>query len=61
MPLTTFQSEVLEVLAGNRSEESHFAGGLVLNAAPDSARYSGLIMRSHSSAITPACGAVFRM
>jgi hypothetical protein len=28
------------VLAGNRSEESHFAGGLVLNAAEDSARFS---------------------
>jgi hypothetical protein len=28
------------VLAGNRSEESHFAGGIVLNAAGDSARFS---------------------
>lgn len=28
------------MLASNRSEESHFAGGLVLNAADDSARYS---------------------
>ena len=28
------------MLAGNRSEESHFAGGLVLNSADDSARYS---------------------
>lgn len=40
MPLTAFQSEVLAVLASNRSEQSHFAGGLVLNASPDSARYS---------------------
>jgi hypothetical protein len=40
MPVTPFQSEVLTVLAGNRSEESHFAGGLVLNATPESARYS---------------------
>lgn len=40
MPVTPFQSEVLAVLAGNRSEESHFAGGLVLNASPESARYS---------------------
>ena len=40
MPLTAFQSEVLAVVAANRSEESHFAGGLVLNAAADSARYS---------------------
>ena len=40
MPLTAFQSRVLAVLAANRSEESHFAGGLVLNAAPDSPRFS---------------------
>jgi hypothetical protein len=40
MPVTPFQSEVLAVLAANRSEESHFAGGLVLNATSDSARYS---------------------
>ena len=40
MPLTPFQSGVLEVIAANRSEESHFAGGLVLNAGNDSARFS---------------------
>ena len=40
MPLTAFQKEVLEVLVTNRSEASHFAGGLVLNAPEDSARYS---------------------
>ncbi len=40
MPLTAFQEEVLAVLAANRSEESHFAGGLVLNAEVDSARFS---------------------
>ena len=40
MPLTALQREILAVLAGNRSEESHFAGGIVLNTAPDSARYS---------------------
>ena len=40
MPLTPFQTAVLAVLAANRSEESHFAGGLVLNAASDSARFS---------------------
>jgi hypothetical protein len=36
MHLTTFQHEVLAVIVGNRSEQSHFAGGLVLNAAEDS-------------------------
>lgn len=40
MPLTPLQKEILTVLAGNRSEESHFAGGLVLNAADDSPRFS---------------------
>jgi len=29
MPLAAFQKEVLAVLAANRSEESHFAGGIV--------------------------------
>jgi len=36
MPLTPFQKEVLAVLVGNRSEASHFAGGLVLNVTEDS-------------------------
>lgn len=40
MPLTAFQKDVLAVLAANRSEESHFAGGIVLNADDASARYS---------------------
>lgn len=40
MPVTPFQAEVLSVISANRSEESHFAGGLVLNASSDSARYS---------------------
>ena len=40
MPLTALQKNVLALLAANRSEESHFAGGIVLNAADDSARFS---------------------
>ncbi len=40
MPLTSFQQEVLNTLVANRSETSHFAGGLVLHAPPESARYS---------------------
>jgi hypothetical protein len=40
MPLTAFQKEILAILAANRSEESHFAGGVVLNASDDSARFS---------------------
>jgi hypothetical protein len=40
MPLTALQKDILAVLAENRSEESHFAGGIVLNVADDSARFS---------------------
>lgn len=40
MPLTNFQKQALGILAGNRTAESHFAGGIVLNAADDSARFS---------------------
>lgn len=40
MPLTQFQSQVLKLLAQNRTEHSHFAGGLLLNATIQSARFS---------------------
>ena len=40
MPLTEFQKDVLAVLAANRSEESHFAGGIILNAPETSPRFS---------------------
>jgi len=40
MPLTALQKDCLTILAGNRSEESHFAGGIVLNSTEDSARFS---------------------
>ena len=40
MPVTPFQREILGVIAANRDEHSHFAGGLVLHTAADSARYS---------------------
>ena len=40
MPLNTLQKDILAVLAANRSEESHFAGGIVLTVADDSARFS---------------------
>jgi hypothetical protein len=40
MPLTTFQSETLRLLAAQRSPESFLAGGTVLNAGTDSPRYS---------------------
>jgi len=40
MRLTPSQKEMLVVLVDNRSESSHVAGGLVLNAWDDSARFS---------------------
>lgn len=40
MPLTSLQKDVLAVLVGNRTEESDFAGGVVLNAEDSSARFS---------------------
>ena len=40
MPVTPFQREVIGVIAANRDELSHFAGGLVMHSAADSARFS---------------------
>lgn len=40
MPVTPFQREVIEVLRGQRSSGSHFAGSLPLHIASDSDRYS---------------------
>lgn len=40
MPLTALQHDVLAVLAANRSEESHFAGGILLHTRDDSPRFS---------------------
>lgn len=40
MPLTRLQQDVVHVLAALRSEESHFAGGLVLNSSEDSPCFS---------------------
>lgn len=49
MPLSKFQYGVLNVIAGNRSEESHFAGGMVLNAEAGSARFSNDFDLFHDS------------
>lgn len=40
MPLTDFQKEVLEAIVENRSEASHFAGGIVIHSTDESARFS---------------------
>ena len=49
MPLTEFQAEVLRVIAANRSVGSHVAGGVALNAAPDTARFSADIDLFHDA------------
>lgn len=40
MPITPFQREVLQVIARQRSPESHAAGGLVIKRGPSSPRFS---------------------
>jgi len=49
MPLTSFQSEVLNWIAANRSIGSHIAGGLALNASDESARFSSDIDIFHDA------------
>lgn len=50
MPLTPFQKQILAILKDLRSEESHFAGGIVLNAKDDSPRFSRDFDIFHASA-----------
>jgi hypothetical protein len=40
MPLTSFQESVARLLSGNRTEDSHLAGGAALHLHPNSKRYS---------------------
>lgn len=49
MPLTSFQLEIARLLAGNRSPDSHLAGGAALHFAPNSKRYSHDLDYFHDS------------
>ena len=49
MPLTAFQLEVIRLLAVNRTEDSHLAGGAALHFEPTSTRYSNDIDYFHDS------------
>ncbi len=49
MPVTTFQLELLKLLAVNRSEDSHLAGGSALHFEPHSIRYSNDLDFFHDS------------
>lgn len=49
MPLTEFQETVARLLSGNRSEDSHLAGGAALHLEPSSKRYSNDLDYFHDS------------
>ncbi len=52
MPLTTFQAEVLALLAPQRSEASYLAGGAALHIGPAGERFSNDLDFFHSAADT---------
>lgn len=49
MPLSSFQKKIAKLLAVNRSEESHLAGGAALHIQPNSIRYSQDLDYFHDS------------
>ena len=49
MPLTDFQKQVAKILAKNRSQDSHLAGGAALHYQPNSIRYSNDLDYFHDS------------
>ena len=49
MPLTTFQSNISQLLAPNRSPDSYLAGGAALHLSPNSKRYSNDLDYFHDS------------
>jgi hypothetical protein len=49
MPLTPIQKEVLRLLAGNRSPESHLAGATGIHMSPETTRYSHDLDLFHAS------------
>jgi len=49
MPLTSIQLKIARILAGNRSPDSHLAGGAALHFSPNSKRYSNDLDYFHDS------------
>ncbi len=49
MPLTPIQLRIARLLAGNRTPDSHLAGGAALHFAPNSMRYSNDLDYFHDS------------
>ena len=49
MPLTTFQQEILALVAESRSPDSYLAGGAALHFSPNSLRYSNDLDFFHDS------------
>lgn len=58
MPLSPIQKEVLELLSGNRSPDSHLAGAAGINLSLESPRYSHDLDLFHSSEETVAAAYV---
>ena len=54
MPLTQIQTDVLRLIAANRSPASHIAGGIALNFTPDSPRISKDIDIFHDGIVSLA-------
>jgi hypothetical protein len=49
VPLTSFQAEIAELLAANRTPDSYLAGGAALHIEPNSKRYSNDLDYFHDS------------
>lgn len=49
MPLTRYQHDVVQLLAANRSEDSHLAGGSAIHIDPQTIRYSNDLDYFHDS------------
>jgi hypothetical protein len=50
MPLTAFQTEIFRIIAAHRNPDSYVAGGIVINRADASLRYSNDIDLFHDTA-----------
>jgi len=49
MPLNSFQTQLVKLLASNRSETAYLAGGAAINLSPESHRYSADLDYFHDS------------
>jgi len=59
VPLTPIQKDILRVIAGNRTPESHVAGGAAINRGESGIRYSDDLDIFHDAAASVAASADF--